>query len=80
MATTKKVLVKFGDHCRPVQFTGDHDELVLKTKEEFALNQQEDLLLQIKDEDWGGEFIDLSASDEIPDKSVLKLVLLKKQV
>ncbi len=70
-----KVLVRFGDRCRPVQFTGD--ELHLKIRE---VNQQEDFFLQIKDEEWGGEFVDISDEQQIPDKSVLNIFLLKKQV
>ena len=48
--------------------------------EVFALNRQEDFFLQIKDEEWGGEFADISDEQQIPDKSVLKICLLQKQV
>ena len=79
MATAaKKVLVKFEDRCRPIQFTGD--DLRVEIREAFDLNQQEDFFIQIKDEDWGGEFVDVSDEKNIPDKSVIKIVLLKKQV
>ena len=75
MSSMKKVLVRFGDRCKPVQFTGG--DLHKEIRKAFVLNE-EDFFLQIKDEEWGGEFVDLSDEQEIPDKSVLKMVLMNE--
>lgn len=34
--------------------------------------------LQIKGEEWGGEFVDVASAHEIPNKSILKVVMQEK--
>ena len=35
------------------------------------------LLIQLKSEEWNGEWLDVSSSDEIGDKAVIKAVILE---
>jgi len=35
-------------------------------------------ILQIKNENWGGDFLDISKSGEVPDRSVLKVRILNE--
>ena len=35
---------------------------------------KDELILQIKDESWGGEFVDLQEKESVPDHSVLRVV------
>lgn len=96
MATTRSanVLVCFGEHKRPVTFTCLSDPKAdRKRLEEAVINKFHDvmvetrssrsglsLLLQIKSEGWGGEFIDLPEDAELPDGSVLRAIILEPQV
>ena len=84
MAEEKRVLVKLGDSNRPVSFLsdGENDQDVLK--EEIRKIYRDEIpetssfILQIKDEEWGGEFVDISPSQtEIPSKSILKVIVKK---
>ena len=36
-----------------------------------------DIILQIKSEDWGGEFVDIESSATIPDKSVVRVLQIR---
>ena len=54
------------------------EELFYATKETFAdVLQEEDpcLFFQLRDENWGGLYVDIADGEEIPDKSVLKAIL-----
>ena len=84
MAEEKRVLVKLGDSNRPVSFLsdGENDQDVLNEeirkvyRDEIPVNSS--FILQIKDEEWGGEFVDISsAQTNIVDKSILKVVVKK---
>ena len=81
----KKVLVCLGERRREVSFAagnekedgGDVKALLDATGEVFAdvltstsQGEREKLILQMKSEDWDGEFVD--AEGEIPDKAVLR--------
>ena len=90
--TEKTVLVRFCERSRPITFTsGGSDsesdsDLVLKqflrtfddqiTK---SAAQRNELFLQIKEEEWGGEFVDVSREQVIPDRSVLKVLVEKSE-
>jgi len=78
----KKVLVCFGERKRSVDIPDDGDG---KNDQEHlranALKAFQDLLqpetpifLQIKDESWGGEFVDLVDGQVIEDRSVVKFM------
>ena len=80
MVEEKRVLVKLGDSNRPLS------RLMEKTIKMSWRNQENlsqwDLwklfILQIKDEEWGREFLDISPSQtEIASKSILKVIVKK---
>jgi hypothetical protein len=79
----KTVLVSLGDNTRVVSFTadssaGDSEALTESVKSTFQdVLPGQSFFLQIKSEDWGGVFLDLLPEDRIPDKSVIKAVLVK---
>ena len=84
------VLVRFGDRSRPLCFQssaaseeGESDEDVVKRaiRSTFrdVLLDDDDFFLQVKDEEWAGEFVDVLPSVSIADKSVLGLKLLRKE-
>ncbi len=90
MANEKRVLVRFGERSRPVTFTSGSDsgsdaDLLLKEVQKTFSDQmgrrveENEFFLQVKDEDWAGEFVDVAATQAIPDKSVVK-VLRKEKV
>lgn len=56
-------------------------QLLLTVKEVFSdvLGVDEELLLQLKREDWSVKFTDIVGSDCIPDRSVLKAVVVSKE-
>ena len=84
----KKVLVCFGERKREVTFTsatekdGDVKAVMEAVSEVFADvldssdNPTRDLILQIKNEAWNGEFLDVKG--EIPDGTVLRAVFMKQ--
>ena len=73
----KAVLVSLRDRKRVVHFTGSKgNDLLPAVKTAFGdlLNDTQSLVLQLKDEDWGGAFIDLQ-DQEIQDRSELRIVV-----
>ena len=87
MASTKKVLVRFGRNTRPVTIeAGDSSTTdVEKLKQSISECFQDvlkidanNILLQIKSsDDWGGEFVDIDfylSSATIPDKSIVRVL------
>ena len=82
-AEIKTALVCLGDRKREVAFAskGGREALIRAVREVFndVLSDDDDsdeqLLLQIKNEEWNGEFVDLVS--EVPDRSVLKVVVVK---
>ena len=77
------VLVKFLNRCRPVSLSpGSREKDLLeniRTVYGDVLSKGQKFLLQIKDDAWGGEFVDVGEDMEIADRSVFKL-LLKEEV
>ena len=75
----KQVLVRIGPHSRVLRVESQR-ELVPTIRRSFAdvprvVNACK-LLVQIKDEDWGGEFVDLKEDQVIPDRSVPNVVAI----
>ena len=72
-----QVLVRIGPHSRVVRIESRR-ELVPTIRRSFAdvprVANACKLLVQIKDEDWGGEFVDLKEDQVIPDRSVLNVI------
>ena len=83
----KLVLVSIGVNVRTVSFSTPASSQPATITEIQALNDAirisfEDVLqpgqeffLQLKSEDWGGEFIDLQGTQEIADRSVVRAVI-----
>lgn len=85
MAQPKKVLVCLGENRREVMFSGNAKDLLEGVVEVFSdiLSAQKisasQLVLQLKNEDWGGDFLDIDkVTAEIPDKSVIKVVKMSQ--
>ena len=55
----------------------NHDDLVQVITSTFndVPSAKGPLLIQIKVEEWGGEFVDLRPGQEVPDQSVLSVVV-----
>ena len=74
----KQVLVGYFDHNRIVRFA-TRDQLVPSIKATFneviPPNEIPNICIQIKSEDWGGIFIDLAPEDDVPDRSVLRVII-----
>ena len=70
----KLALVRFGIFSCVVTFN-NHDDLVKVITSTFndVPSAKGPLLIQIKDEEWGGEFVDLRPGQEVSDRSVLKV-------
>lgn len=74
----KVVLVCLGKRKWEVAFIDDGEglnTLLDAIRETFSdVFGDEQLLLQVKNEEWSGEFVDVTG--DVPDKSVLKVILL----
>ena len=91
MATVvkKTVLVQFLSFSRKVEFEvpsemdkkTEREVLVAEIKASYKerITNEDKVTLQIKDEDWGGLFVDFF-SENVPDKSVFKIIVEKNQV
>ena len=89
LSDSKAVLVSFGDRRRPVTFPSGNKEtssLISAFKKTFSdvLGEQKEasaleVLLRVKDEDWGGEFVDIEG-DTVSDRAVVKALLASKDV
>jgi len=84
----KTVLVSMGDNNRVVAFGRtsdvrpvDSEALTLAIKAAFSdvLLPGQTFFLQIKSEEWGGVFVDILQQAEIPDKSMIKAVVMNVQ-
>ena len=76
----KTVLVCVGERRRPVQFSGFNQQLCTAVRKAFSdvITPTDEVFLQVKDETWGGMFIDLVDQD-VPDRSVLKANVTSSQ-
>ena len=78
----KEVLVIYGKRTRSLWFNKDDNpevelanfEWEAKATFEDVLEQNAELVVQLKDEKWKGEFVDLSPSAFIPNESVVRVV------
>ena len=72
-----QVLVRIGPHSHVVRIESKH-ELVPTIRCSFAdvprVANACELIDQIKDKDWGGEFVDLKEDQVIPDHSMLNAI------
>ena len=75
---SKTVLVCFEQWKRPVTFNGGVQVLTEAMKTAFQdvlpADDNSPLVLQVKNEDWGGEFVDVIRDDDISDRSVVRTV------
>ena len=89
MASKKAVLVQLSSFNRKVEFEVP-PEGMNKTEREVLLEQirnsyrerinvEDSITLQVKDKEWGGEFVD-DFSDSIPDRSVVRVLVERKKV
>ena len=76
-ATSKQVLVRMGSNSRVIKIHRD-DELKSKICSTFAdiprVVNASKFVIQLKDEEWGGEFVDLREDQEMPDHSILNVI------
>lgn len=76
----KKVLICLGDRKRELSFNGNNWELNRQAKLLFSdvlSSQEHEMILQLKSEDWDGQFLDINEQTIIHDKSVLRAVEVK---
>ena len=75
----KKVLVCLGDRKREVIFTTDIMGAVRSSFSDILPAAHDGrpakFILQLKNEEWGGDFLDVADESEVPDRSVLKVIL-----
>ncbi len=73
---SREVLVKVGVHSRIVRFDDDlHSAIRLSFSDlPQVANRSTRLILQVKKEEWDGEFVDLGEDEEISDRCVLKVI------
>ena len=77
---SKTVLVHNGVHKKVVVFSGDLEKLKQAILVTFSLQvSPEQLLIQAKSEilEWKGEWVDISSTDEIVDKAIIKAVIIE---
>ena len=72
-----QVLVRVGPHSRVVHFESDGD-LVPAIRRAFSdlrrVVDASSLVIQLKDEEWGGEFVDLKEGQMPSDHSVVNVI------
>ena len=82
-AATKEVLACFGDHKRVLNFSSTVKEIddlkraFLATFSDVLESgvEEKNVVVQLKSEVWGGEFLDITDDQLIPDRSVIKIAL-----
>ena len=75
----KVVLCCFKDHRRSVKYSGSIDNLNKAVAEKFSdlLPQDCEVFLQLKEEFWEGQFVDINKDDNIPNHAVVRIVMEK---
>lgn len=79
----KSFLCLVGDRRRPVSFNSkddnDYSSAVNAVRRVFndVIPETSHLFLQVKNEFWGGEFTDINALEEIPNRSLVRAVVEK---
>ena len=79
----KTVLACFGERKREVTFSSDAEELqpllaAVKAAYNDVIKVNGELIMQLKSEDWGGEFVDLHKGSTIPNRSVVKVIAVNE--
>ena len=80
-SSTVMVLVRLGQRRRPLTYKPDESEGHSTLRESIkrlysdVILQGEQFFLQIKDEQWDRESVDLDMQASVPDRSVLRVVL-----
>ena len=87
MEDMKRVLVEMGNNRKPVCFVSDSDETNLTLVKKaivsvfnIQLSESENILVQVKSEEWGGLWVDIEEEERIVDKSVLKAIICQVNV
>lgn len=82
----RQALVVFKDWKRPVQFASGRSEgndtaaVIQAIKATFPeITKDAECRLQVKSEEWGGEYLDLPEHAPIPDRSTLKVIILEAE-
>ena len=78
----KSILVQFGEHRRPLSIPANQNVEAANLKERVRtafmdVIAEADFFLQLKDDEWGGEFVDL-VGQEIPDHSILRVMICQQ--
>ena len=82
----KTVLVTMGENMRPVSFTTSLSaaavpddtkalEQAIRLKFKDILQPGQEFIMQLRSEEWGGEFLDVFGNQEVADRSVVKVVM-----
>lgn len=72
----KDVLVVLGEHRRPVSFVDSgKGELLSAIRKAFQVEGNCRVFVQIKNEEWGGEFTDVVEGQVIANRSILRAVV-----
>lgn len=76
----KVVLVRIGENTRPVHFSTvitDTKALIQAVRVAFEdiLQPGQEFFLQLKSQEWWNAFLDLHGYQEIPDRSIVKVVM-----
>ena len=63
-------------------FVSDKSALTAAVRAQFGdiLSEKQDFFLQIKNEDWGGAFVELLEEQNVPDKAVIEAVIVPKSI
>ena len=73
-ATSKQLLIRMGANNRVVTIQSD-DDLRSKVHSTFAdiprAVNASDFVIQITDEEWGGEFVNLREGQQTPNRSII---------
>lgn len=86
MSDEKKVLVCFGERKRIVCISSNSqsDEEQLRTNaceifKDVIPTGMESIFFQVKDEQWGGEFLDLTEGQVIEDRSIVNMIIVNSK-
>ena len=77
-SSQETALVCLGDRKREVEFGEGSNEAFNSRVFRCAIYGNEKIIFQLKREDWAGEFIDMVAGSPVPDRSVLRAVVVEK--
>ena len=78
----RRALIQYNVHRRVVHFTWGKLPNVAEIRHIFsdvlppAAASPPHLVIQMKQEEWGGEFVDANENESLPDKSILEYILV----